>query len=133
MIDITWLDEQRSIFGWTFSNDWTWDEFYHAHKQTSAMIDEVDGIVDGIIIPSSKPHMPPYAPMHLSHVLSTTHPRLDKLVVVAPRMFLTSMLSAVGQMLPELPSHFHYARSLEEAFTYVSARQMERHQTPSKT
>lgn len=124
MITVEWANEAKTVVRWRFINTWTWDDFYAAQKEVDAMIDTVDGIVDGIILTSASQNLPSGALPHLRKITIQRHKRYGLSYVVGSGVYLTTVLNILAKVVRE--ETIRFVGTEVEAFAHIAQAQQKR-------
>ena len=117
------VQDNPATMRFVYEGQWTWDEFYPAINEMTALLDKRDTIVHQIIDLRSSAHLPAGALRHLSSIKYTDHPRLGITVILGANTFLRAMASMMMRLRPSLGQKLVFARTLEEAQTHLAQRQ----------
>ena len=129
MIKIQWSDTQQNIVIWTFSDQWTWNDFYTAQNEVQNRINKVNGIVDSIFITPQQQKVPSSAISHFRKIITKRHNRHDMLVVVGSSMFLSALLNMVIKFIPSASHQFHFVSTQDEAYKIIEQTRLLRKQS----
>jgi hypothetical protein len=127
MIKVEWANQDKNVVRWQFLDHWTWQEFYQAQREVDAMIDTVEGMVDGIIFTSSLQHIPPNALTHLRKILRQKHQRYGISIVIGARSFLTALLNLLPRLIGVKAIYF--VESEEAAYHHLAELREKRQET----
>jgi hypothetical protein len=82
-VQVTWDNPEKTIILLTFEGNWTWEETYQAVAERNRMIESVSNNVDIIVnFGSAGFKIPPNAITHTRNIMSQSHSRIVRNVVV---------------------------------------------------
>lgn len=119
-INISWVNEERTIAQYTFDGRWTWDQLYHAVQEVKVMLNSVSHQVD-IVIDLRKNHsVPPGALTHLRSVTLGASPNWGMGVFVGVNTFIRTLLRTFITVYPRLGERYAVADSVESALALIA-------------
>lgn len=129
-VSIRWYDEAHTIIYYTFSERWTWEEYYPAYDDTIVLMDSVPYKVDFIMDMLNSKGLPPGALQQIKRAADRNHPNMGLAVYVGMN-FITQAIGELFLKIYPMSAEkypFAFARTIEEAEQKILRRREERQQ-----
>ncbi len=117
-VEVDWANEAHTIAVYTFSDPWTWDEFYRCWERLKAEMDASERKISVIMDLRKARAIPPDIMKHLRAIIRQVHPNFSGgTAYVGIGMFSALYPSLVRQLAPELADRTKafFVPTLEEA------------------
>ena len=116
-VQMTWFNDEKTIFLAEYSGAWTWEEVYEAVRIANRQFDTVDYPVHTIHNFLDTTHFPSNILSHAIALSRTMHPNAGLGVLVGKGNFFTTVLRIFNRVYNATfrESNFRVAHSVEEA------------------
>jgi hypothetical protein len=114
MILVEWDNEEKTVVRWTFSGDWTWDDFRAAQAQMHEMIRCLDYKVDVLADLRAAPSVPNDAFRNFKNAEARALPNRDRVVLVSNNLLVRGMAACFNEVFRNRPTVFLFASTLDE-------------------
>lgn len=121
-IRVQWDDAAQKIIRFDFDEQWTWEDFFAAKKQSYNLIDEVARKVAVIMVAPPNMVLPPNMLTHGLSALRNKHRNTYLVVFVLNNSFLRTMLSTMAKVSRLAESSTSVVSSLDEARALAAKR-----------
>jgi hypothetical protein len=121
-IRVQWDDAAQKIIRFDFDEQWTWEDFFAAKKQSYNLIDEVARKVAVIMVAPPNMVLPPNMLTHGLSALRNKHTNTYLVVFVLNNSFLRTMLSTMAKVSRLAESSTSVVSSLDEARALAAKR-----------
>lgn len=122
-VEVKWLDTEQTVLVYTFSDPWTWDDYYETTAQGRAMLQGVDHVVVTIIDMSGSRALPPGALTHLRRVSTDRRPNPGPIILVGLNRFVRAMSDMLSRIYPLAAQRVRIVATLDEAYAVLAERQ----------
>ena len=116
-VNLSWLDEEHTIFLFEYIGSWTWDELYQAMDQAFAM--GTVGIGIASIHDLSRGNTVPANPFQHARHLSVTLPDNPIMVIVGANVVVLAILDLLRRILHTMNGRYFTAASKDEAVALI--------------
>lgn len=115
-VQIAWDTQEKDIVRYLYDENWTWEEFFEAVKQTKAMAESAPSNI-GIIMDANSSHLkfPPNMVTHLKNALRNRHPKSKIVVVTIQNAFLRTLITTISKISGKDGHELRIANSEDEA------------------
>src|SRR5688500_5771358 len=100
-INYQWYNSEKTVILLVFEKKWTWDEYSHIQKSLFSMIDSVEGTVHYLIDVYQVRSLPLGALNKLPVILSETHPRRGKTLIVGASAGVRHFWQLLQRVIPQ--------------------------------
>jgi hypothetical protein len=118
-VKVEWDNEEKSVIRFTYTGNWTWDEFYIHVKEANEMMDSVDKTCVSIVDMSKGSRLPANASIHIRNIIrqSMSHNNSGITVFIKAETIVKMIIDALRMNYPDIKdfSNFMYAKTVEEA------------------
>lgn len=119
MIKVEWGDRAETILKWTFSKQWTAEQFHHAVEQSNTLVQLKPHTVDVIAELESILFVPSNLVTMAQHGLKTRPANIGLIVIVSTSNFWSRIYDKVSGVREAAGGAIHFARSLDEACAVI--------------
>lgn len=134
-VSVGWDDETHNAIRFDLVGKWTWDEFFPAFDQASALIDSVEHHVSLIFHPdrAASLHYPPDMAINTRSINKRRHERMGLSLTVTENsgVVIRTMVRAASAFLPK-DRQTQFVNSLEEARAMIARYREQQTTTPPR-
>ncbi len=120
-ITVEWDNDEKTIIRYTYTNRWTWDEFYAAQAQQNRMQETVSRRVNVLVDARNIQTLPDDFLTHLKRVMTERHPQTGLTVIVSSSGFLRSLFNLASRLFPSGTADTRFVSSEEDAYNLFRA------------
>jgi hypothetical protein len=121
-IKVQWDDATQKTIRFDFDEQWTWEDFFNAKKQSYNLIDSVKRKVAVIMVAPHNMVLPPNMLTHGLNALRNKHRDTYLVVFVITNSFLRAMLSTMAKVSRLAESSTSVVSTLDEARALAAKR-----------
>jgi len=114
-IEVVWADQEKTIVQYTFTDKWTWAEFYPALQQALEMETSVTHRVDVIVDMRNSPIIPSNALSNIKIIANKQPPNLRLSVLVSANALVSTLLNLAGRLNQNIARDYRMVATMEEA------------------
>lgn len=123
-IDVQWHNPEKTILRVTFTDPWTWQDFYAMDELTEALADAVPHKVCYIVDLRHTRMVPPGISLgRVRAVLQPRHPTTDLIVAVGMVPFIRVMLNTIIHASGRLKTSLMMVDTMDKAEQIIAERQ----------
>ncbi|MBI1280390.1 MAG: hypothetical protein GC179_19870 [Anaerolineaceae bacterium] len=119
-ISVNWMDADKKIIRYEFSNNWKWDELYSAMTQVNEMMASVPYNVYVMISLEHSNGVPPGALTQMRIGTLKAAPNWGGGVFIGVNSFLTALLNTFTMLNKKLGERYAIAKTDEEAMIIIN-------------
>lgn len=120
-VEVTWLDEEKTIILCSFEGRWTWREYSQIEKNIWDFIGHKDYRID-VLADWTRSAGFPLGVMDIIHRIGeTTHPPREDIWVinVSKVPLLKILVGAFRRLYPKVATNYHVADTLDDAIQMI--------------
>ncbi len=121
-IRVQWDDPSKRMIRFDFDEQWTWEDFFRAKKESYNLIDSVGRKVAVIMVAPQTMNLPPNMLTHGLSALRSKHINTHVVIFVITTSFLRAMITTMTKVSRLAQSSTSVVSTLDEARALAAKR-----------
>jgi len=125
-VEITWIDEEKTIMKYDMIGTWSWDDFYPVYDRAIVEEKAQNHTVYIVVDLRQSKSMPPNMLTHVKNISDHQPDNVGVNVIISNNRFIKMMFDIAVRMHSKIAHYFQIAHTLDDAIGLIqTAKQRE--------